>query len=122
LTDAVAWAKGDGRDVLVVEDGAPVHKITNLVAEGAKAGVINITHPGNSPDLHAIESCWAVVKDRLRRMPGKPTTMDQLRETIQKVWNEIPQSIVDGFVQSFEERRKQVVAAQGVHTQFYILY
>lgn len=96
MTDAVAWAKGDGRDVLVVEDGAPVHKITNLVAEGAKAGVINITHPGNSPDLHAIESCWAVVKDRLR--------------------------LVDGFVQSFEERRKQVVAAQGVHTQFYILY
>jgi transposase len=41
LTDAVAWAKGDGRDVLVVEDGAPVHKITNLVAERAKAGVLD---------------------------------------------------------------------------------
>ena len=118
MTDAVAWAKEDGRDVLVVEDVAPVHKIANLVAERAKTGVINIIHPGNSPNLNAIESCWAVVKDRLRRMPGKPTTMDELWETIQKVWDEMPQSIIDGFIQSFEGRREQVVAAHGGHTQF----
>ena len=118
LTEAVAWTKKDGREPLVVEDGAPVHKIKTLQAERAKAGIVNVTHPGNSPDLNAIESCWNMVKGTLRRMPEKPTTMDGLWEAIEKVWNEIPQQIVDGFIESFEERRKEVVAAHGGSTQF----
>jgi hypothetical protein len=69
----------------VVEDGAHVHKITNLKAERARVGIINVKHPGNPPDLTAIESCWALVKDRLRRMSGKPTTLDGLWKEIQKV-------------------------------------
>jgi hypothetical protein len=44
-------------------------------------------------------------------MPDKPTTMDGLWEAIQRVWDEIPQSMVDGFIQSFEERRNAVVMA-----------
>ena len=51
-------------------------------------------------------------------MPGKPTTLDGLWEEIQKVWDGIPQSLVDGFTLSFEERRKEVVASHGGHTQF----
>jgi hypothetical protein len=51
-------------------------------------------------------------------MPEKPTTMDGLWEAIEKVWKEIPQHIVDGFIESFEERRKEVVAAHSGSTQF----
>jgi hypothetical protein len=84
LTQAVAWAKEDGRMPLAVEAGAPVHKITGfkpeIEPERLKAGIINVKDPGNSPDLNAIESCWALVKIRLRRMPGKATTLDGLWE------------------------------------------
>ncbi|KAI5453255.1 hypothetical protein NCC49_006278 [Naganishia albida] len=118
LTEAVAWAKAQGREPLVVEDGAPVHLIKKLAADRARAGIVNVKHPGSSPDLNAIESCWAYVKDRLRRMPGKPSTMDSLWEAIQKAWDEMPQHIVDGFIMSFEKRRSQLLAAHGGHTQF----
>ncbi|KAI5449042.1 hypothetical protein NCC49_005653 [Naganishia albida] len=89
LTEAVAWAKAQGREPLAVEDGAPVHMIKKLAADRARAGVVNVKHPGSSPDLNAIESRWAYVKDRLRRMPGKPSTMDSLWEAIQKAWDEM---------------------------------
>jgi transposase len=102
----------------VVEDGAPVHRIKNLAADGARAGIVGVKHPGTSPDLNAIESCWAYIKDRLRRMPGKPSTMDTLWAAIQKAWDEMPQHIVDGFILSFEKRRSQLLAAHGGHTQF----
>lgn len=78
LTHAVAWAKAQGLEPLVVEDGAPAHLIKRLAAKRAQAGIVGVKHPGSSPDLNAIEACWAYVKDRLRRMPGKPTTMDTL--------------------------------------------
>jgi hypothetical protein len=76
-----------------------------------------VTHSGSSPDLNAIESCWNMVEGTLRRMPEKPTTMDDLSEAIEKVCNEIPQHIVDGLIESFEERRKEAVAAHGGSTQ-----
>ena len=118
LTQAVAWAKAQGREPLVVEDGAPVHRIKNLAADRARAGIVGVKHPGTSPDLNAIKSCRAYVKDRLRRMPGKPSTMETLWAAIQKAWDEMPQHIVDGFILSFEKRRSQLLAAHGGHTRF----
>jgi hypothetical protein len=102
----------------VVEDGAPVHMIKKLAADRAQACIVNVKHPGSSPDLNAIESCWAYVKDRLRRLPGKTSTMDALWEAIQKAWDEMPQHIVDGFVGRFEKGREHLLSAHGGHTQF----
>lgn len=118
LKDAVAWAKANGREPIVLEDGAGPHKMKGFVAERASYGIINIKHPGASPDLNAIENCWAWVKNRIRRMPGHPSSLDQLWEAVQKCWDELPQSIIDGWIDDFELRRLEVVAKQGKHTRF----
>ena len=58
LKDAVAWAKENGREPIVLEDGAGAHRMKSFIAERADAGIANIQHPGASPDLNGIEYCW----------------------------------------------------------------
>lgn len=102
----------------MLEDGASAHRIKSFIKERADAGIVNIQHPGASPDLNAIESCWAWVKDKIRRMPGHPSSLDELWASVEHYWDEIPQSIIDGWIDNFETRRLAVVAAQGKHTKF----
>jgi hypothetical protein len=66
LKEAVVWAKADGRDPIVLEDGAGPHRMQGF-------------------------------------------------KSVEHYWNEIPQSIVDGWIDGFEERRLAVVAARGKH-------
>jgi transposase len=102
----------------VLEDGAGARRIKSLVAEREEAAIINIKHPGASPDLNAIENCWAWVKDKIRRSPKHPSSLDQLWAAVQHFWDEIPQSTIDKWIDDFEERRLAVVAAHGKHTKF----
>jgi transposase len=118
LKDAVAWSKANGREPIVLEDGAGPHKMKGFVEERASYGIINVEHPGASPDLNAIENCWAWVKSRIRKQPGHPSSLDQLWAAVQKAWDELPQSIVDGWIDDFEKRRLEVVAKNGHHTRF----
>ena len=45
-------------------------------------------------------------------MPGKPSTMDTLWAAIEKAWDEMPEDIVGGFIESFETRRGQKTSAR----------
>jgi hypothetical protein len=118
LKDAVDWTKANGREPIVLEDGAPPHKMKGYAEERARLGIINLKHPGASPDLNAIENCWAYVKDKIRRMPEHPSSLDALWVAVQRHWDELPQSIVDGWIDDFEIRRMAVVNAKGKHTRF----
>jgi hypothetical protein len=62
LTDAVAWAKANGREPIVLGDGAGPQKMKGFVEERASYGFTNVEYPGACPDLNAIENCWAWVK------------------------------------------------------------
>jgi transposase len=118
LKNAVVWAEHQGLEPLVLEDGAGPHRIQGFKAVRAELGINNLKHPASSPDLNAIENCWAYVKDRIRRMPGHPSSQDALWKAIEKHWNEIPQDIIDKWIDEFEERRLAVVAAKGKHTRW----
>lgn len=116
--NAVKWAKEQGLEPLVLEDGAGPHKMKSFEQVRTELGIVNLKHPASSPDLNAIEICWAYVKDRIRRLPGHPSSADELWKAIQEHWDAIPQSIIDGWIRRLEDRRSAVVAAKGKHTQW----
>jgi transposase len=118
LKDAVSWARAQGLRPLVLEDGTGPHKMKSFERVRAELGIDNLKHPASSLDLNAIENCWAYVKDRIRRLPGHPSSADALWEAIQEHWDAIPQSIVDGWIERFGDGRSAVVAAKGKHTQW----
>ena len=118
LKVAVAWAKASGREPIALEDRAGPQKMKGFVEERARYDIVNVKHPGASPDLNALENCWAWVKTRIKRQPGHPSNRDNLWAAVQKAWDDLPQSIVDGWIDDSEARRVEVVAKRGKHTKF----
>ena len=118
LQDYVNGARARDVDVLVVEDGAPVHfkgaarTIRDLV------DIPGLSHPPSSPDLNPIEGCWRIVKQALRGMDRRPTNVEGLWAEIQKIWDGIPQSTIDGMIESMAERREAILNANGGQTRW----
>ena len=55
-----------------------------------KALINTHSHPPFSPDMNPIEAAWNILKQRLRQIRGlQSMEMDELKETIQKVWKSI---------------------------------
>jgi hypothetical protein len=110
-------AKAEGVKICVVEDGAVVH--LNGAAERVREmlPIITPSHLPTSPDLNSIEQCWQVVKARLTAMERHATALDELWENVARIWDDIPQSTIDGFIMEMEERRKLVIDACGNQIQ-----
>lgn len=106
------------RGVLVVEDGASTH--TSLLARQAKEElhIKTVTHPPNSPDLNAIETCWLIVKSRLKKFRPVASTADKLWEQLEEIWDGISQEEINRQVEGMVRRRADLVAANGFHIGF----
>ena len=58
--------------------------------------------PPNSPDLSAIEIIWSIIKQMLILFP--PKDMQELKETIQKIWESIPQKVCKNIIDHMKQR------------------
>ena len=109
----VNQAKEEGVGLLVVEDGATVHWNG---AAGHLRTLLPINthlHPPLSPDLNPIERCWQLLKVKLTAEERHATRVDELWENVQRIWNDISQDIIDGFIMDMAKRREQVIENSG---------
>jgi hypothetical protein len=102
----------------IVEDNVRIH--TSLenrrIAKWQKFRYLN--HPPYSPDLNPIENCWGYLKRMIYSLPRHPTTTDELYETAKRLWNEIPQEVINDTVESMKERLKLVRSGHGWPTKY----
>lgn len=106
------------RGVMVVEDGAPIHRTQLAEQAREELHIKRIDHPPSSPDLNAIEPLWGIVKHRLSKLQPRASNLDMLWAQIQKVWDELEQDMVDRQVDRMGARVEAVISAEGKHTQF----
>ena len=64
-----------------------------------------------SPDLNIIETIWAIMKRRLEAK--KVTSIEQLKEVILDVWNNLSLEIINRLIESMPKRLKACVSNQG---------
>lgn len=84
------------------QDGAPSHR---AVADLIKNHVPDmIIWPAYSPDLSPIEQVWAYLKQKLRGISFN--TADELFERLQIEWQNIPNSMIHNFWESYYARAK----------------
>ena len=70
-----------------------------------------IDWPSNSPDLNPIENLWSIVKRNVERK--MPRNFKDLRQFMVKEWNDIPQSILIGLVNSMKRRCELIIKSNG---------
>ena len=57
------WTEKDGREVVVIWDGAPWHRAKVVQQMAAELGVTVVALPGYSPDLNPIEGLWKWMRE-----------------------------------------------------------
>jgi hypothetical protein len=74
--------------------------------------------PANSPDLLPIEHLWDEMERRLRTLNPQLANLDQLRDALVRVYEEVPQAFICQLLNSMRRRLNTVIDAQGGHTAY----
>jgi len=77
-----------------------------------------LQHPAISPDLNPIEHVWDFMGRRLRRLQRPPRNMQELVETLRRLWREIPQDLIRACVNSMSNRLREVTRTRGGNTRY----
>ena len=72
--------------------------------------------PPNSPDLNPLDyHIWGAMLEAYQKLTLKPKTIQELRITLQKIWEDLPQEPVAKAVKNFRKRLQACVTAAGGH-------
>ncbi|GFW31659.1 transposable element Tcb1 transposase [Trichonephila clavipes] len=88
------------------QDNARSHKAR--VSQDCLPTVTTLPSPARSPDLSPIEHIW----DHLELRVGHPTSLDELQERLQQIWNEMSQDIIQNLYASMSDRIASCIRAR----------
>ena len=100
-----------GDNWVLQENNSPVH--TGKAVKRWKSDFVHlrIYWPPNSPDLAPIENLWAVLKRRL--LVQHPKTVDQLKQSIQDIWESFDPDFLRPLCCSMPRRIKLCLKNKG---------
>ena len=73
--------------------------------------------PGNSPDLNVIEHIWEIIQNSVFEEP-RPTNREELITRAQKKWNSLDESYLKTLIESFPNRIRECLEANGGSTHY----
>jgi len=97
---------------ILVEDGAGCHKHWYVQLVYSLEAVKRLVWCGNSPDLNAIEPVWARMK-RDTTKKGAPQSRAEGIRKWNKSWEEVPQEVLQRYVDRIREHIKRVIECEG---------
>ncbi len=104
-----------GGQPLILEDGGSAHKGA-AAAEARRLKMKFFKHPPYSPDLNPIEPCWAWLKWAIDRQETKPRGPTELFAVAARLWQEMPQAVIDSCIEGLFKRREIVKKRRGLHS------
>jgi transposase len=104
--------KAQRPQTVVQEDKAPAHDhyvqayIYNL------HNVAKLLWCGNSPDLNAIEPCWAWMK-RITTKKGAPKSRAEAIRVWEQCWRDLPQEKIQAWIERIPVHIKEIIRLEG---------
>jgi len=74
--------------------------------------------PSQSPYLYPIQHLWQIMKTKLNKYDTTPSSIEQLWQRVQEVWDELDQSTCQSLVASMPSRIAAVMKAKGSNTKY----
>ena len=101
---------GEGQ-YLFMQDGAPAHTSAISYLYLQKRMSYIKSWPANSPDLNPIEHLWGAIKRILKTK--QISSKAELLNTVQEIWENFPQEVINRLVLSFHGRLRTVIQENG---------
>ena len=87
---------------IFMQDGARAHQAKDTLKFLQRHKINYIADwPANSPDLNPIEQMWAYINRRLSHERAPASNPGELKAMIERIWDEIPQKVINNHVMSF---------------------
>ena len=99
--------------MLFQHDNACPHTAAGM--QCAFCGVQQLLCPARSPDLSLVEIVWDMMKWELTLSPEPATTIAELQQQVQDVWDNLSQDDIRHIYDHLCTRIHACVAARGVH-------
>lgn len=105
-----------GRAFIYQEDNDPKHRSKVVKEWFDRHRVTRMDWPSQSPDLNIIEPMWDELE---RRVAGKKArNVAEKFLQLKEAWEQIPQSTIDGLVDSMPRRCQAVIDSKGFATKY----
>ena len=101
LTDA-----GGVGNWIFQQDKAPAHRSLETKSVLNELGLEILDWPSYSPDLNVIEIVWAIMEAEVEAR--NPSSIDELKQVIIEVWENLKWPTINGLINSMEERLAKV--------------
>ncbi|KAF8689326.1 Transposase, partial [Rhizoctonia solani] len=107
-----------GHKILIVKDGAPLHKGPQAREARAALGIEQLAHPLGSPNVNAIEPIWHLLKSRVFKVPGAWRNADKLWKVAKRVWDELTVEDINKHTGQMDAWVQAIKEAEGGPTEF----
>src|SRR6201996_6642568 len=114
------WAKmkEEREDLMFQQDGARSHTSKATKKWFRQHNIPLFPHPASSPDVSPIDNVWHVLKTHVRALPHPPTTIQELINVVNHIWDHLPLSDINKYTSSMPARVQAVLEANGGPTKF----
>ena len=99
-----------------MQDGASAHTAHSVRDWLAEKDINVLPWCARSPDLNPIENIWSWMDRKLCK--ATLTTVDQLKEAVDKLWLEIPMEICMNLIESMPKRVRACFKAKGGYFKY----
>ncbi|KAF0729887.1 hypothetical protein Ae201684P_014424 [Aphanomyces euteiches] len=98
-------------DFIFQQDNAPCHTAQRVMEFFDENAFNVLDHPPQSPYLNPIEHVWSYIGRRIRQ--STPSSLEGLKTKILHLWNNIPQSFIQGLLDLMPKRLAMVIENKG---------